>query len=155
MGLCKNVQDGIFPEKITNHDSRTLVHWVCKRGHHWKRSVSYRLHSTSGKCPICQGEMQTSFPEQTLFFYFNKQVECINGYKLKNNSHIDIFIPSRKIGIEYDGPKHISPKQKARDERKNILLRELGIKLYRVVQSDMFRVEIIQFTLYMTTIIPI
>lgn len=137
----KNVQDGIFPEKITNHDSRTLVHWVCKRGHHWKRSVSYRLHSTSGKCPICQGEMQTSFPEQTLFFYFNKQVECINGYKLKNNSHIDIFIPSRKIGIEYDGPKHISPKQKARDERKNILLRELGIKLYRVVQSDMFRVE--------------
>lgn len=30
----KNVQDGIFPEKVTNHDSKTLVHWVCKRGHH-------------------------------------------------------------------------------------------------------------------------
>lgn len=112
VGLCKKCTRWNISRKITNHDSRTLVHWVCKRGHHWKRSVSYRLHSTSGKCPICQGEMQTSFPEQTLFFYFNKQVECINGYKLKNNSHIDIFIPSRKIGIEYDGPKHISPNKR-------------------------------------------
>ncbi|MFU2363925.1 MAG: hypothetical protein ACM67V_09280, partial [Clostridiales bacterium] len=31
---------------MTNHDTKILVHWICKRGHHWKRSVSYRLHST-------------------------------------------------------------------------------------------------------------
>ena len=134
----KNVQDGIFPEKVTNHDSKTMVHWVCKRGHHWKRSVSYRLHSTSGKCPICQSETQTSFPEQALFFYFNRQVECINGYKLKNGFHIDIFIPSKNVGIEYDGPKHQTPKQKARDKRKNLLLKEMGIKLYRVIESEEF-----------------
>lgn len=137
----KNVHDGIFPEKVTNHDTKTQVHWVCKRGHHWKRSVSYRLHSTSGKCPICQGEMQTSFPEQVLFFYLNKQVECINGYRLNNGSHIDIFMPSKNVGIEYDGPKHKTPKQKARDERKNILLQKMGIKLYRVIESEYFNVE--------------
>lgn len=137
----KNVQDGIFPEKVTNHDSKTLVHWVCKRGHHWKRSISYRLHSTSGKCPICQREMQTSFPEQALYFYFNEQVKCINGYRFKNNSHIDIFIPSKNIGIEYDGPKHKTPIQKARDERKNIFLQKMGIKLYRVIESEKFSVE--------------
>lgn len=134
----KNVQDRIFPEKVTNHDFQTMVHWVCKRGHHWRRSVSYRLHSTSGKCPICQSETQTSFPEQTLFFYFNRQVECINGYKLKNGFHIDIFIPSKNVGIEYDGPKHQTPKQKARDKRKNLLLKEMGIKLYRVIESEEF-----------------
>lgn len=137
----KNVQDGIFPERVTNHDSKILVHWVCKRGHHWKRSVSYRLHSTSGKCPICQSETQTSFPEQALFFYFNGQVECINGYRLKNGFHIDIFIPSKNVGIEYDGPKHQTPKQKARDKRKNLLLKEMGIKLYRVIESEEFCVE--------------
>lgn len=137
----KNVQDEIFPEKVTNHDSKTLVHWVCKRGHHWKRSISYRLHSTSGKCPICQREMQTSFPEQALYFYFNEQVKCINGYRLKNNSHIDIFIPSKNVGIEYDGPKHKTPIQKARDERKNIFLQKMGVKLYRVIESEKFSVE--------------
>ena len=137
----KNVQDGIFPEKVTNHDSKTLVHWVCKRGHHWKRSVSYRLHSTSGKCPICQREMQTSFPEQALFFYFNKRVECINGYRFNNKSHIDIFIPSKNVGIEYDGPRHQYPTQKTRDERKSFLLKKMGIKLYRVIESEKFSVE--------------
>lgn len=137
----KNAQDGIFPEQVTNHDSKTLVHWVCKRGHHWKKSVSYRLHSTSGKCPICQGEMQTSFPEQVLFFYFNEQVKCINGYRLNNGSHIDIFIPSKNVGIEYDGPKHQTPTQKIRDERKNSFCKKMGIKLYRVIEFEKFCVE--------------
>ena len=75
------------------------------------------------------------------FFYFNGQVECINGYRLKNGFHIDIFIPSKKVGIEYDGPKHQTPKQKARDKRKNLLLKEMGIKLYRVIESEEFCVE--------------
>lgn len=85
--------------------------------------------------------MQTSFPEQALYFYFNEQVKCINGYRLKNNSHIDIFIPSKNVGIEYDGPKHKTPIQKARDERKNIFLQKMGVKLYRVIESEKFSVE--------------
>ena len=137
----KNEQEGIFPKDVTNHDSKIQIHWVCKRGHHWKKSVSYRLHSTSGDCPICQKEMQTSFPEQVLYFYFNQYIECINGYKLENNSHIDIFIPSKRIGIEYDGPKHNTHSQKRRDERKNELVQKLGIKLYRVIQSEKFEVD--------------
>lgn len=137
----KNEQEGIFSEDVTNHDTKTQVHWVCKRGHHWKNSVSYRLHRTSGECPICQREMHTSFPEQVLYFYFNQHIECINGYKLENNSHIDIFIPSKMIGIEYDGPKHKTPKQKARDERKEVLLQKMGIKLYRVIESEYFSVK--------------
>lgn len=137
----KNGEEGIFPKDITNHDTKTQVHWVCKRGHHWRNSVSYRLHSTSGECPICQREMQTSFPEQVLYFYFNQRIECINGYKLGNNSHIDIFIPSKMIGIEYDGPKHKTHSQKIRDERKNEFAQKKGIKLYRVIQSERFDVN--------------
>ena len=36
----RNKADGIVPDNITNHDSKTQIHWVCKRGHHWRRSVS-------------------------------------------------------------------------------------------------------------------
>lgn len=137
----KNEKDGILPENITNHDTKTQVHWACKRGHHWRKTVSYRLHSTSGKCPRCQKEMQTSFPEQALYLYFSSQIECVNGFPLENNSHIDIFIPSLMVGIEYDGPNHESPNQKARDEKKNELLEQLGIKLYRVIHAESCRVE--------------
>ena len=137
----RNDKDGIFPENITNHNSKTQIHWVCKRGHHWRKSVSYRLHNTLGKCPKCQAEIHTSFPEQAIFFYLSRQLECINAYPLKNNSHIDIYIPSKKIGIEYDGPRHNTHSQKERDERKNQLLQDMGIKLYRVIQSDRFSVE--------------
>lgn len=137
----RNSKEGIFPENITNHDSKTQIHWICKRGHHWKKSVSYRLHNTLGKCPKCQAEIHTSFPEQAIFFYLSRQLDCINGYPLKNNSHIDIYIPSKNIGIEYDGPRHNANSQKERDERKNQLLQDMGIKLYRVVQSDRFCVE--------------
>lgn len=137
----RNSKDGIFPENITNHDSKTQIHWVCKRGHHWRKSVSYRLHNTLGKCPKCQAEIHTSFPEQAIFFYFSRRLDCINGYPLKNNSHIDIYIPSKKIGIEYDGPRHRTHNQIERDNRKNQLMQDMGIKLYRVVQSDKFSVE--------------
>lgn len=137
----RNEKEGIFPENITNHDSKTQIHWACKRGHHWRKNVSYRLHSTSGKCPMCQKEMQTSFPEQVLYYYFSQYIDCINGQQLEDNFHLDIFIPSIMVGIEYDGPNHNKPIQKARDEKKNKRLENLGIKLYRVVQADSFHVE--------------
>lgn len=137
----RNKKDGIFPENITNHDTITQIHWVCKRGHHWRKSVSYRLNKTFGKCPKCQKETQSSFPEQALYLYFSNQIECVNGYPLDNNSHIDIFIPSLMVAIEYDGPTHETPNQKARDEKKNELLKQLGITLYRVVHAESCHVE--------------
>lgn len=95
------------------------------------------------------------FSRTSFIFYFNEQVKCINGYRFKNNSHIDIFIPSKNIGIEYDGPKHKTPIQKARDERKNIFLQKMGIKLYRVIESENLVLKKIQFMLSMTRIIGI
>lgn len=56
------------------------------------------------------------------------------------------------IGIEYDGPKHKTPKQKARDERKEVLLQKMGIKLYRVIESEYFSVKKMLFMLFMTKI---
>lgn len=133
----ENEKDGIFPENITNHDTKTQVHWACKRGHHWRKSVSYRLH-TAFDCPHCKKELQTSFPEQAIFFYLSKVTEAINGYKIPNNSHIDVFLPRFKVGIEYDGPYHKTEKSKRTEIWKDNYALENDIRLYRIIESTYF-----------------
>lgn len=50
---------------------------------------------------------------------------------------LDIYIPSLKIGIEYDGDFwHSIPKMKKRDVLKNNICKKKGIKLIRVLESD-------------------
>ena len=74
-------------------------------GHIWKITPNNLLRGFG--CPKCNRVFQTSFPEQAIYYYL-KQVfpDALNGYRegLKN-TELDIFIPSQKIAIEYDG-KH-------------------------------------------------
>ncbi len=99
--------------------------------------IPYRIEWGGRGCPICRGERATSFPEQALFFYLRKLFpDAINRYKpswLRSNSsslEIDIYIPSLCIGIEYDGRAY--HKNKERDEKKDKLVFERGIILYRI-----------------------
>lgn len=56
-------------------------------------------------CSSCQRRWQTSFPEQALYFYIQKSFpNAVNGYTDGfYPSELDIYIPSIKVGIEYDG----------------------------------------------------
>ena len=52
--------------------------------------------------------MNISFPEQAVYFYIKKAFpDAINSYKdiFDNRMELDIYIPSIKVGIEYDGAK--------------------------------------------------
>lgn len=91
----------ILPSEVTTH-SKQKVYWICPLGHDdYLMSVYHR--SIRQGCPICSQQSQTSFPEQAIYFYV-KQIfaDVINRY-IQDNKEIDIFIPSKKIGIEYNG----------------------------------------------------
>ena len=46
---------------------------------------------------------KTSFNEQAIYYYVRKYFnDCINRYREKG-FEIDVYIPSLKLGIEYDG----------------------------------------------------
>ena len=79
---------------------------------------------------------RTSFPEQAILYYLRKVfTDTVGSYKnFENNiTEIDIFIPSLKIGIEYDGKAyHSNSKAIERDKRKYEHCRESGIILIRV-----------------------
>lgn len=125
----KNVS--ISPQEVTQY-SEKKVWWKCTIcNHEWAARIAARsLHGTG--CPNCDKRNKTSFPEQAIFFYANKFFpDSENSYTdiFSNGMELDIFIPSLRIGIEYDGYRH---KGKQSDEIKYQICREKKIKLIRV-----------------------
>lgn len=128
--------DDISPTDISPNSWKPF-NWICPKGHHYSMKVHLRTHSTKSiDCPKCVKAHSTSFPEQA-FFYYTKQFypEAINRYKglTKTGLELDIFIPKRKIGIEYDGGfSHSSKEAKTREHNKYEICKEKNIRLIRI-----------------------
>lgn len=132
------------------------VHWKCSVcGYEWDASVSHRALGGTG-CPKC-ANAKTSFPEQAVYYYIQKIGSSVfNGYPLKlidsslKNSRysIDIYIPKKKIAIEYDGWYYHSEKTKEKEKHKDKLLSDVGIVTYHIKDTP----KLVQTTLHGTTI---
>jgi hypothetical protein len=110
-------------------NSDKKVWWKCKKGHEWQAIIGSRNRGNG--CPVCNSEQSTSFPEYAIVFYLEKYgLETIHSYKEKGYE-LDIYIPSRKIAIEYDG--YLWHKDKTEQDliKNNKCLKD-GIKLYRI-----------------------
>ena len=126
---------------FANHNKK--VWWICpKCGHEWKAKVSNRNVGKRG-CPKCANSRQSSVPEQ-LVYQSVKNVfpDAINRY-LVEKDEIDIFIPSRNIGIEYDGGQYHNEKKLPKDIAKTKRIVAKGITLYRFREDTcpMFQVD--------------
>ncbi len=117
----------LLPDQIMAKSNK-VVWWLGQCGHEWQSSVNNR--SKGNGCPICARESQTSYPEQAIFYYLKKAFpDAINGdkrYKLE----FDIYIPSKRIAVEYDG--EFWHRSIEKDIRKNKLCEENNITLFRV-----------------------
>ncbi len=110
----KNV---IKPTEVTPYSGKK-VYWICPLGHD-DYLMSIKQRSMRQGCPICAQQSQTSFPEQAIYFYIKKVFpDALNRYIL-DKREIDIFIPSKNIGVEYNG--YFSHKKK---EEKDALKKE-------------------------------
>lgn len=123
----------LTPYDISANSSKK-VWWKCVNGHSWQATVDNRAIGRG--CPICAKGRHTSFPEQLIYRNVRDVFpDTISEYKL-NGVEIDVFIPSLRIGIEYDGEfYHRSEKRYNNDLRKNALLSEQGITLVRVRET--------------------
>lgn len=112
--------------------------WICEKGHEWRAKINNRTSLNRG-CRECSKGLSTSVPEQIVFFYVNQLfTDAINGYKL-NKREIDVYIPSLKIGIEYDGEAyHKSKTHYEKDFAKNRLLSNSQIFLIRIREKKCF-----------------
>jgi len=88
----------------------------------------------------CRWNNKKSYPEE----FFTKVIE--NEFKNKNYTNefpvgiysIDFAWVEKKLAIEIDGQQHEKPEYKARDNRKDLKLKQEGWKLLRIKWIDMF-----------------
>lgn len=123
-------------------NNMTPIEVECKKcGNEWK-GIPGSLLVGQG-CPRCKSYLHTSFPEQTIFYYIhNAFPEAISGYKelFDNGMEIDIFIPSMRLGIEYDGRAwHAGNESYKREIKKYTLCHENDIKLVRIKEEKQKR----------------
>ena len=114
-------------EVLPNSDKK--VWWKCSKNHIWQASIASRTRGTG--CPTCNSERRTSFPEYALMYYLKKCgydiIHTYQGYGYE----LDIYIPSKRGAIEYDGIFWHKNRTK-KDMEKNLKCKQNGITLYQI-----------------------
>lgn len=124
----------LTPQQVTVGCGKK-VWWQCPYGHEYQASVLHRGHGTN--CPICNSGRQTSFAEQALFYYIRQVYpDAISRCRdiLPGRMELDLYIPSIRVAIEYDGSYWHRNKQKTELEKYRQCT-ENGIKLIRVKEE--------------------
>ena len=128
----------LTPDKVT-YGMGEKVWWLCPFGHEYPATI---LHRSSGtNCPICNSGRQTSFAEQAIFYYIKKiYPDAINRYTdiFDNRMELDIYIPSRRIAIEYDGVFWHKNDKVKREQLKYQICQKNDIKLIRVKEGEIY-----------------
>lgn len=116
--------------------SNEKVWWKCKYGHHWKTTINNRANGNG--CPICKKNLQTSFPEQAIFYYFkNVFIDTVNEDK-SFGVELDVYIPSKRIALEYDGVAfHKNERKRNIDIKKNELCIKNNIQMIRILEKGL------------------
>lgn len=119
--------------------SNDVVWWKCSVcDYSYQAMIINRTGYKHSGCPQCNRYMHTSFPEQAFFYYIKNYFnDAQNGYTdfFDNNMELDIYIPTLRIGVEYDGGHWHHEANKHRNRKKYDLCKENGIKLVRIKEN--------------------
>ncbi len=129
-------QNGDLKPGDVLYGSARKVWWLCPEGHAYQASLLHRSRGTN--CPICHSGRQTSFAEQAVFYYVKKVFpDAVSRYKdiFSNSMELDIFIPSIKFAIEYDGKAWHKSGTLKREIKKYKICQKNGIKLLRLKEK--------------------
>lgn len=122
----------IDPQKISPNSSKK-VWWIGECGHEWHTSI-YSRTKMNTNCPICAEERHASVSEKSVLYYlkkFGRYEEIYENYKDEYiKLELDIYIPSIRTAIEYDGERW--HKNINKDLNKDIMCQDNNIKLIRI-----------------------
>ena len=124
-------KNGDLTPEMVSAGSGKKVWWRCKLGHEWQAVIASR--NDGNGCLKCAAELQTSFAEQAIYYYIKKQYKDAINRDLSIGQELDVYIPSIKTAIEYDGARFHRSKQ--RDLSKNKLCKKHGIRLIRIREN--------------------
>ncbi len=134
------VKNGALTPQQVTYGSDLKAWWKCERGHSWKAVISSRAAGRG--CPECLKEYQVSLTEKTFAFYLSKHFSDLEEnvhLKELGKRELDVYIPSLKLAVEYDGCNwHKNPK---RDLEKDKACEHAGIALIRIREDGCARYD--------------
>jgi len=98
------IKNGDMTPEMFKQGSDQRVWWICEKGHEWETKICDRSHYQTG-CPVCSLTIFVSKAEQAISDFISTlglRVEQSNRNVLKG-LEIDIWVPEKNIGIEYNG----------------------------------------------------
>ena len=114
--------------------------WVCKTCHYeWKTVIANRTRGSG--CPRCVAASQTSQAEEEIAQYIQEKTGIKAQQSIRNiiKGELDIYIPEKKIAIEFNGLYWHSEKfgkDSKYHYRKYQQCQELGIQLIQIWEDD-------------------
>ena len=124
--------------------SNKKVWWKCKKGHTWKATIAHRTNGTG--CPVCSKDIQTSFPEQAIFYYLSKYFENVENRYIIDKNECDIYLKDYKLAIEYDGQTW--HKDINKDIKKITNLNNFGIKTINIREPKCPKIYLVGAVFY-------
>lgn len=121
----------VLPNEIT-YGSNVKAWFKCHIcGYEWQTVVNSRTIQHSD-CRMCSRRINSSFPEQCVFYYVSIFFpDAVNGDRsILDGRELDIWVPSLRFAVEYDGKKW--HKNDSKDIEKDKLCKDRGIILYRI-----------------------
>ena len=126
------------PTDVTG-GSMKYAWWKCKNGHEWRALIRNRNRGYG--CPKCKSYTQTSFPEQCIFYYLKKVFpDAINRYSdmFDDLMEVDVYIPSLRVAIEYDGRNwHTGKGAIKREKKKYEICKSKNVWLCRIRENQL------------------
>ena len=89
-----------------SYGSNQLVWWKCQKGHKWEGPVNKRTGKRRINCPTCALGLSVSRNEQEIYdFILSLGITAEQSIRtlLGDGKELDIYVPSKRIAIEYNG----------------------------------------------------
>lgn len=132
--------NSILPSE-TSANSCESVWWKCSIGHSWKTQINYRTHGKTG-CPICFNsgisKMETALANFVESLFEDKNSVIRNSRRIISPKELDIYIPSKKVAIEFNGLYWHSEKYLDKNYHYNKwkACKDKGIQLITIWEDD-------------------
>lgn len=129
------IKNGSLTPLEVSPKSHLKVWWKCEYNpnHSWQCSIANRTLLGRG-CPICSKTFSISFPSRALYYYLKPYFhDCEMEYRIFGTYTLDLYIPSYKIIIEYDGYYYHSDEQsKKRQNKKDNIFKSNGLYVLHI-----------------------
>lgn len=126
----ENAKIGLTPQTVGFSSSKE-AYWICSVcGNEFELRINNKIRKKAASCCCCDTH-QSSIPEMALYYYLSKIYSDTKHRYTELGFELDIYIPSIKTAIEYDGSFWHENKLEL-DNKKDQLCKDNGIRLIRL-----------------------